>query len=207
MFTVLIEKQNVIWQRLLDCYFPNGANILDFTTGTGTLHKCLDLQKYRLTLCDKHPGHIVKDLMLDDYDDLGLHDCAFFDPPCLIERVCFDYPTQSKGTSPTQWISRRLEHHVSNQSLEEFNARIVALNIKAPTVLKQGGLLFCKVMDTRHNGTFIPHHFNIWKTLTHFTLIDHAIYVRQGATTWESRHHLQNLHGHWMVFRLNPDQP
>jgi hypothetical protein len=200
MYTLLIDKQNEIWRRLLELYYPEGASVLDFTAGAATLHKGLPA-KYRLTLCDKHEGNIVRDLITDSYEDLGQHDAAVFDPPCLVRRLSFDYPLRDKGTARGQWRSRRLERHVTNQSVSQFNDRLEALNIKAPSILKPQGLLFCKVMDVRFKDELVPHHFEVWKRLANFRLVDHGVYLRQGATTWGSKRHLQNLHGHWMVFR------
>jgi hypothetical protein len=204
MYTLLLDNHQTIWQRLLGLYFPRGATIIDFTAGQAKLHVGLD-PKYRLTLCDKQPGHVQRDLTKNDYADLGMHDAGLFDPPYLISRVSFDYPPDLARKSKGQWSRSSLSRHVENQSLQEFHERVEALNVKALQCVRQ--LLFIKVLDPRHKGELIPHSFDIWKTLTHWTLIDHAIYIRQGATTWTVKNHLQNLHGHWMAFRRNDQVP
>jgi hypothetical protein len=197
MFTLLLDKHSTIWRRLLELYFPDGTTIFDFTAGSARLHEGLPA-RYKLTLCDRHPPHIIRDLMRHWYTDLGRHGAALFDPPHLIKRESLDYE------GPSAWRKRGLARHTTNQSLHEFNERVRMLNIKAPCVLKPGGLLFCKIMDPRYKGQLIPHHFTLWQLLTNFTLIDHAVYIRQGATTWSPKRNLQNLHGHWLVFRKMP---
>jgi hypothetical protein len=130
VFTILLDKHTDIWNRLLQLYLPAGGAILDFTAGKGLLHKKLDPSKYRVILCDKEPleGQVRKDLMADRYDDLGVFDAAVFDPPYLINRLSMNQPTRGK-----QWDDTGLGKHVSNQSLEEFNARVAMLNLAAPS--------------------------------------------------------------------------
>ncbi|MHB1910373.1 MAG: hypothetical protein ACYCQJ_16125 [Nitrososphaerales archaeon] len=225
MFTIFLDNHADIWERLLKFYYPEGAKVIDFTYGTGAMwwniyEKELD---YSVTKTDASPndkvlkeGVIVKDLTKDDYSELGIHDCALFDPPYLIGRSSFDYPNKSKvldsNVAGTQllalqyqgkrsWGANKLDNYVANPTLEVFNQRVEALNHVAPTVLCDDSLLFVKVMDPRHNGSLVPHHVNIINALTNFRLYDIGIYVRQGATTWKVKGHLQNLHGYYLIFQ------
>ncbi len=226
MFTVLMDNHADIWERLLEFYYPGGARVIDFTYGTGAIWWNIFEKaktKYSLTRCDAAPnekvkgeGVIVKDLTRDDYSELGLHDCAVFDPPYLIGRNSFDYPSKSKvldsniaGTQvlamqyqgKRSWAANKLNKYVANATLQVFNDRVLGLNQRSPSALKDGGLLFVKVMDPRHDGSLIAHHINIVNALTNFRLSDLGVYIRQGATTWKVKGHLQNLHGYWMVFQ------
>ena len=213
-FTLFLNEQSKILLELLELYFPKvhrKVRVIDLTFGRGALWKQILANpilrsKYRLTACDASPDSntvagvraIKRNLFTDDYTNLGKHDVATFDPPYLVARPSFDYETASKRS----W-SANLETHTSNPNLAVFNRRVEALKQKAPTFLKPGGLLLVKVMDPRSDGTLIPHHINITKTLSNsFQLIDLAIYVRMGPTTWKVRGHLQNLHGYWLVFKL-----
>lgn len=155
---------------------------------------------------------LKRSLFIDSYSDLGLHDVALFDPPYLIGRNSFDYsvkvatggqliPMQYQG--PRSW-GFEIAKYVQNQTLELFNERVRQVNLKAPTILNEKGLLFVKIMDVRHDGALIAHHSNIIRDLTHFEIVDLGVYVRQGATTWTIKGHLQSLHGYWMIFRKKP---
>lgn len=209
MFTIFLQKQADIWHDLLEFYFPNGASIIDYTYGTGATWWNTSASKYKITKTDAEPmdkSVIKKDLTADSYLDLGLHDAGFFDPPYLIGRQSFDYPlnygAHRQGLQGKRsWGSKGLDKYVSNVTLEVFNKRVEGLNNAAAQTIKKDGLLFVKIMDCRKNGRLISHHINIAELLTNFELVDLAIYLRMGATTFESKNHLQNLHGYWMVFK------
>jgi hypothetical protein len=185
---------------------------------------------YSVTKCDAEPsieGEEIHrlDLTHDDYSHLGLHDVALFDPPYLIGRPSFDYPASSKvlnsNISGTQllavqfqgkrsWSSKAraktqengINRFVANMTLEVFNERLKGLARVAPTVLKERGILLCKIMNPRHNGKLVDHSWNIKSILSpNFDLVDELVYIRQGATTWKVKGHLQNLHGFWLVFQ------
>lgn len=206
MFTILMDKQADIWRHLLEFYFPSGAKVIDFTYGTGaTWWPTTSL--YQITKTDAVPNDasvIRKDLTKDNYADLGLHDAGFFDPPYLIGRSSFDYPTSSHrqgNIGKRSWGQNGLARFVANPTLDVFVERLNGLNSVASQTIKEGGLLFIKLMDCRKDGKLITHHITTTQKLTNFDLIDLAIYIRQGATTWESKQHLQNLHGYWLVFK------
>jgi hypothetical protein len=193
MFTVLFDKHSYILRRLLELYYPQGCSVIDFTAGQGRLHVDLPA-RYRVTLCDRAPGHQYrKDLTKDDYNDVGMHDCGVFDPPYLVQRLAFDYPAKK-----TQTWRRKVSRMSGNQSLEEFNERVRALNVKALQCVRR--LLLVKIMDPRIRGQLVPHHCTIWEALDCWRLIDLGVYIRQGATTWIIKKGLQNAHGFWMVF-------
>src|ERR1019366_8469201 len=125
-----------------------------------------------------------------------------FDPPYLIGRMSFDYALSKSNLSQNfQGREGFTEKHVSNQSIEQFNARTAALNVKAAQCIEEGGRLLVKVMDPRHNKKLVPHHINIVNAMTNFQLTDIGVYVRQGATTWRVDKSLQNLHGYWLCFQ------
>ena len=63
-----------------------------------------------------------------------------------------------------------------------------------------------KVMDVRDGGHMVPHHISTANILSKsFDLVDIAIYIRQGATTWKSREHLQSLHGYWLILKFREE--
>ena len=234
-FSVALCNQADILEQLLQLYFPDGAKIIDLTYGTGAFfwnifEKPRLNEIYQVTKCDAEPSlegeEIHKlDLETDDYSQLGLHDCAVFDPPYLIGRPSFDYPASSKvldsNISGTQVLAMQFQgkrswsakaraktgenginRFVANMTLEVFHERLKGLARVAPTVLKDNGLLLTKIMNPRHKGKLVDHAFAIKREMHEsFDLVDELAYVRQGATTWKIKGHLQNLHGYWLVFQ------
>lgn len=231
VFTLVLNTQDNLFADLLQLYYPKGCKIIDFTYGTGGLWwKIMEnpyyKKLYKITACDKEPSPKLKDLdninvldiCKDDYSKLGLHDVGAFDPPYLLGRTSFEYssklnkhnhtqiiPTQYQGKR--SWSNTKLGKYVSNQSLSQFNERVEYLKVKACQVIKPGGLLFVKVMDPRYKKKLIAHHINITNILRdRFELMDHQIYIRQGATTWKSKTNLQNLHGHILIYKRNVNE-
>lgn len=106
LFTISLENQADILEKLLHLYFPSGAKAIDLTYGTGALWWNVFeddrlAKMYSVTKCDavpslEHENINRLDLTLDDYSHLGGHDLALFDPPYLIGRPSFDYPASSK---------------------------------------------------------------------------------------------------------------
>jgi hypothetical protein len=228
MFTVSLENQADIVEKLLQLYYPQGAKIIDFTYGTGAIwwnvfEKPFLNEKYQITKTDAEPSTKLKepihtlDLTKDDYSQLGKHDIGVFDPPYLIGRPSFDYLSNGKvldsGIAGTQkvismgfqgkrsWSSTNLNKYVCNLTRSVFDERVDGLKIKADQTIKSEGLLFVKIMNPRNNGKIIDHVYTIKQKLQNFELMDELIYIRQGATTWKVKGHLQNLHGFWLIFQ------
>ncbi len=207
MLTILMDKQADIWRHFLEFYYPQGAKVIDFTYGTGATWRATPTQ-YLITKTDAVPNDesvIKKDLTKDSYADLGLHDAGFFDPPYLIGKNSSYIATSSHrqdNIGKRSWGQNGLARFVANPTLDVFIERLNGLNTAASQTIKSGGLLFVKIMDCRKDGRLITHHITIIQKLTNFELIDLAVYIRQGATTWETKQHLQNLHGYWLIFKM-----
>src|ERR1700722_13903203 len=99
MFTIQIDDQAQILERLLKVYVEPTARIIDFTYGKGGLWNFK--HTYDVVKCDKEPdeGDTKKDLCADDYTDLGMFQAGVFDPPYLIGRMKFDYPLNKGNLS------------------------------------------------------------------------------------------------------------
>jgi len=214
VFSAFLNEHAEILRSLLELYYPRTpkVKVIDLTYGKGHLWNIITddptlRRKYRVTACDAKPANrkvIKRNLLTDDYSNLGRHNAALFDPPYLINRVSFDYAKVGRNSWSADPNRKR---YTENQSLEEFNHRVECLSEKAHTFLKPNGLLFVKILDPRRDGTLIPHHINVTRILSNrFELVDLAVYVRMGATTWKIRGHIQNLHGYWLVFKLKEAQ-
>lgn len=217
-----MQPQAEILSELLQTYYPRGCRCIDFTFGTGSLWWKIKESPtlaplYPITACDAAPNEKLKaidsisqkNLLTDNYSELGLHDVGVFDPPYLIGRPTpFSAMTRSGGSSVVpngfrSWDSTNLARYTSNPTVEDFNRRVDALNRVGDQAISPNGLLLVKVMDIRNEGHFVTHHISVANILSRrYDLVDIGVYVTQRPFTWKSKQRLQGTHGFWEVFRL-----
>ncbi len=227
MFDVLHERSAEIIADLLQLYRPSGAKIIDFTFGTGALWwKIFETpelcKKYRVTACDAVPfdskeaqaprGFRVtkRNLLEDDYGDLGKHDVGLVDFPYRIGKPSSTKANEGRPVAiqlmgPRSWAASKgdTSRFMYNESEESFNERVDALNRKAPSCLKPRALLINKIMNVGDGkGRLVPHAYNCWRLFTNFELIEDPIYVRHDTGPYRRRGQLERIHGHFQIFRL-----
>lgn len=179
-----------------------GNRIIDFSYGKGGYWKVPYPYRFQLVKTDAVPtaGDVVqKNVLADDYSDLGQFEAGVFDPPYKYGHQVFNYqsPTSMQKQGKNSWGND--ERFSQNKNPQEFIERVKALDKVAGTVIKKCGILFAKVMDVRHNGKLIPNHILIVENLTNFELYATYIYLAAGAHTWV--HPAENAHGYWLVFK------
>lgn len=183
--------------------------VIDFTYGKGSMWKTDYQYKFTLTKCDAVPinGEYKRNIIDDDYGDLGLHDAGVFDPPYLYGHQVFDYSLSQKKPLSMQKMGANSwafdPRFSKNKNETVFIERVKALNVKALQCLKNDSLLFVKVMDPRHNTGLVLNHLFMVEHLTNFVCHAIFIYYAGGAKTW--RNHAELSHGYWMVFKLVKD--
>ena len=231
MFDVLHERSAEIIADLLQLYYPRGAKIIDFTFGTGALWwKIFETpelcKKYKVTACDAVPfdskeaqaprGFRVtkRNLLEDDYGDLGKHDVGLVDFPYRIGKPSSTKANEGRPVAiqlmgPRSWAASKgdTSRFMYNESEESFNERADALNRKAPSCLKPRALLINKIMNVGDGkGRLVPHAYNCWRLLTNFELIEDPIYVRHDTGPYRRRGQLERIHGHFQIFRLKEEK-
>lgn len=233
MRTVVSGDHATILRDFILNYDLNSGRIIDFTYGKGGLWKAKiwpngkqasfweKYGKFELTRCDAEPDAeamekdkitiIKKDLLTDDYTDLGMHDCGVFDPPYLYGHKVFDYDDDKPGDYATP-ISMQKQGKRSwgtdskfseNKNPSVFIERAKALNRVAPQCLKPGAYLFVKVMDVRFKTKLIKNHDLVEDCLTNFECYGLFVYPAGGAKTWTN--HAEGSHGFWLCFKLITD--
>jgi hypothetical protein len=180
-----------------------GNRIIDFSYGKGGYWNIDYQYRAAITKTDSTPINeqvIKKDLFVDNYSDLGLHDAGIFDPPYIYGHQVFNYqtPTSMQKQGKNSWGND--PRFSENKNPEQFRDRVIAVNKAALQCIKPGGLLFVKVMDTRFKGKLILNHDIIQDNLMAFECYAIYIYLAGGAHTW--KHHAENSHGYWMVFKM-----
>jgi len=184
--------------------------IIDFTYGKGGLWKTDYEYEFALTACDAAPleynetqyAVTKKNLLTDDYSDLGLFDAGVFDPPYKYSTEVFNYekPVSMQKQGKNSWGNN--PQFATNKNLAVFIDRLDALNRVALQCMKKESLLFVKMMDVR-DGKLILNHVHVLKHLTNFECHAMFVYLAAGAHTW--KHHAENSYGYWMVMRMTKE--
>lgn len=177
------------------------ARIIDFSYGRGSYWRTDYQYRCKVTKTDAVPNSedvIKKNLFDDDYSDLGEFAAGIFDPPYLYGHPAFDYGlNKDKGVKAESWAVE--PRFTQNKNEQDFINRVIALNRVAKQCIRKEGLLFVKVMDTRHKTKLVLNHCHIINNLPDFECWAMNVYVAGGAKTWKS--HSETSHGYWMVFK------
>lgn len=183
------------------------SRIIDFTAGKKGFWKTDYKYQLEVVCCDAeplpdYPDIIKKNLLTDDYADLGMFDAGVFDPPYIIKankRKVFNYesPTSMQKQGKNSWGTN--PQFTENKTSQVFIERVQGLNRAALQCIKPGGFLFVKVMDVRDKGWLVPNHLYVCQNLSGFKYYATFIYYAGGAKTWKG--HAESAHGYWLVFR------
>ena len=126
----------------------------------------------------------------------------------------FDIVVYDPPHIPNQGKDRRKDFQVrfglGNKSLAEtgynFSHTFPPFVCEAYRVLKQDGILFCKITDYIHGHRFQWAHIDLIHAATSagFCACDCIIKVRKGPiidSRWKVAHHARKQHCYWLVFR------
>lgn len=182
-----------------------GSKVIDFTFGKGGLWKTDYKYKLTITKCDAKPikeNCLQKNLLSDDYSELGLHQAGVLDLPYKYgkETEVFNHekPESMQKQGKNSWGKN--PQFATNLKLQDFLDRVRALNKIAGTCLEKNALLFVKIMDIRYKTKLVINHKIMIDELANFECIANFVYLAAGAHTW--KHEAENMYGFWQVFRL-----
>jgi len=204
MLSVLFSEQFDNFRHILEFYLGPEAIILDTTYGHGKLWQNVNRTKTTSNMWiiisndvdSKSPAkyhYPIEDLHLIAKIH-GLFDAVIYDPPYKYDvesYVFFQDPKKDADWQPnkTKW-----------SVLDQVQCA-KKLNLSAPQLLKEDGLLIVKIMDTRFKRELILNHKIIMDMLTNFELIDLLIYVRLGVGVFKNANVAQVAHGYYLVFK------
>lgn len=218
MRTLLVQDHATNMRDLLFNYHVFYNPIIDFTFGKGGLYEFEGSEKLNLTKCDANPtadNVLKRDLLKDDYSNLGPFNVGVADFPYLYDRESYDLRTEiKKGKNVVIDASKQGKNAWAHEGqLDRFTAnfdengkpseqvfidRVKALNEKAKQCILPSGYLFVKVMDCRHKGRLVTNHVHFINYLSDW--VCHAIFVYFGGTPKTWKHHAQNVIGYWEIF-------
>ena len=182
--------------HMIRFYLPSGGAILDTTYGAGKLVSKLP-SNIILTKSDMSPE--APDVIQADAGKLPFPETAFdavvFDPPYLYGRERF------KGYDRPAHDFK--EKHSKNQTIEEFNLRVLGAAAEAMRVLKVGGLWLVKVGNARLDKTVVSNQQMVIQAaeLAGLQFFDENIYVRNGIGVFTNNVVAQQAHGYLLVFK------
>lgn len=202
MISVLIGEQPDILKQILNFYLPKGSKILDITYGHGKLFQAsgnISFDEYDIISNDIDPEspalyHLSFTQLSKIVKDHGLFDAVIYDPPYKYDQPSYVFEISREQDS--DWKPIKTKWTI------DFQIRTAnILNSVLPSVLKDNGLLICKIMDTRLRGHLILNHVILIQQFTNFELIDILIYVRTLMGLFRNNKHSQTAHGYYLIFR------
>ena len=206
MISVLIGEQPDVLKQILSFYLPKGSKILDITYGHGKLFQAsgnVSFDEYEIISNDIDPEspasyHFTFSELEEISKSHGLFDAVIYDPPYKYDQPSYVFEILREKDS--DWKPIKTKWTVD---LQIKTARV--LNSVLPKVLKDNGLLICKIMDTRYKGQLILNHVILIQEFTNFDLIDILVYIRTLMGLFRNNRHSQTAHGYYLIFRRKPN--
>lgn len=140
--------------------------------------------------------------VLADNRDMPFEDCSFdvvvYDPPHV--------PNQGKDITKDFNARFGLGERSSSENGYNFTHLYPPFTQEAYRVLREEGVLLCKIADYVHNHRYQWAHIEFYKAAVSagFTACDCIIKIRKGPIKdpkWKNAHHSRRQHCYWMVFR------
>jgi len=195
IYTARAENNNVVFCDILRLYVPEGSAIADLTWGRGNFWIGIDRSKYKLIRMDKYTPCDVK----ADFGAVplanGSQDAVVFDPP-YVTRMSFKARTKDNPAGSNQKDAFGV-NSTGPRNEKEIDDLYAAGTAEARRILKPGGILILKTMDTQK-----------WRhialaNLPGFKLDDLLIVVTKGKPPGKpyAQKHARKNHSYFMVFR------
>jgi tRNA G10 N-methylase Trm11 len=195
IYTARAENNNGFFRDILRLFVPEGSAVADLTWGRGKFWEGIDRRKYRLIRLDKHTsGDVRADFHAVPLAD-GTLDAVVFDPP-YVTRMGFKRRSKENPSGSNQKSAFGLDEG-GPKNEKEIDALYAAGTAEARRILKRGGILILKTMDTER-----------WRhvelaNLPGFKLIDLMVVVTKGLPPGKpyAQKHARKNHSYFMVFR------
>jgi hypothetical protein len=171
--------------------------ILDATVNRGRFWEGSYRPVIGLDIDPRHKPDVVADNTCMPFGD-GVFDVVVYDPPHI--------PNQGKDRRKD--FRTRFGLGVKSPSTNGYNFTHLypPFLAEAYRVIKQEGVLFCKIADYIHNHRFQWAHLELVKAAVAagFLACDCIVKVRKGPIVdpkWKEAHHARRHHCYWLVFR------
>jgi hypothetical protein len=181
------------------CFYPHEdpVDILDATVNTGRFWRGSNRKVIGMDIDDKYSPDIHADNTKMPCQDSSF-DVVVYDPPHV--------PNQGRDRSKDFNDRFGLVQKSSAATGYNFSHTFPPFLREAFRVLREDGVLFCKIADYIHGHRHQWAHVDIVNAAEEvgFTPCDCIIKIRKGPITdpkWKKAHHARRQHCYWIVFR------
>ena len=192
------EGDAELLDRML-AFYPaeSPRRILDATVNAGRFWRGSDHKVVGLDIIHSHQPHVVGDNRLMPFAD-ACFDAVVYDPPHV--------PNQGRDKSKDFNDRFGLTLKAGRDQGYNLSHLYPPFLAEAHRVLRQGGVLFCKIADYVHNHRFQWAHIDLIAAAKEvgFTPCDCIVKVRKGpiaSPKWKNAHHARRHHCYWIVLR------
>lgn len=193
------EKEDSELLDLMLNFYPRRPpkRILDATVNKGRFWTGIDWPVVGMDIASRYSPDIVGDNMQMPFQDATL-DVVVYDPPHV--------PNQGKDRQKDFNTRFGLVLKSSAANGYNFSHLYGPFAIEAYRVLKQEGILLCKITDYVHNHRFQWAHIEMIRAASAagFNPCDCVIKIRKGPIVdpkWKKAHHARRHHCYWLIFR------
>jgi SAM-dependent methyltransferase len=185
-------------ERLLDFYpRKRPRRILDATVNGGRFWRGSKRPVIGMDIDSHHRPMLVADNTAMPFRDASL-DVVVYDPPHI--------PNQGKDKKKDFGVRFGLVAKSSKENHYTFTHTFPPFVREAFRVLKEEGLLLCKITDYVHHHRYQWAHIELINAArgVGFTPCDCIVKIRKGPIVdpkWKTAHHSRRQHCYWIVFR------
>ena len=185
-------------ERLLSFYpRKRPERILDATMNGGRFWRGSDRPVIGLDIEGKYRPQVVGDNARMPFQD-GTFDVVVYDPPHI--------PNQGKDRQKDFNVRFGLVRKSSKDNEYSFSHTYPPFVAEAHRVMREEGILLCKITDYVHNHRYQWAHVDLIQAAgsAGFRPCDCIIKIRKGPIIdpkWKVAHHTRRQHCYWLIFR------
>ena len=191
-------EDSELLERLMDLYpRKRPQKILDATLNSGRFWRGSNRPVVGLDIQGKYRPHVAGDNMLMPFRKESF-DVVVYDPPHI--------PNQGRDNEKDFNVRFGLVVKSSKDNNYSFSHTYPPFLAEAHRVMREEGILFCKITDYIHNHRYQWAHIDLIGAAkeTGFRPCDCIIKIRKGPIIdpkWKVAHHSRRQHCYWLVFR------
>lgn len=197
MIKTISFSNTEILKNILELHVKSDRFDLDPTFSKGIFYKEIPEPRFKSDLHPQVPGTIQADCVHLPFKDNSLNSICF-DPPFVL-----GIPNKSRNTAGSNLIKNRFGSFRTVENLMDFYWDSL---IEFERILKSGGWLIFKCMDSVSSGKQVMSHCHIWQMATDagFKSVDLFILLAKSRMTsgkWKQQLHARKFHSYFFCFQ------